>query len=163
MSEYGSGSTNLLNTDPVWIRIHNPAYKADFEEIKCFFSVQESGSDLLSSRIGIWSRTLFQVFCLGIEVPEKIFFNKYLTWKSIILICQCYIFRIRIRAKWSGPAGLVRMCYVVFSGAVSSIESMEGAVRTLGSKLVFPDTRTTILACCIIYFFRYSNINKIRF
>ena len=54
------------------------------------------------------------------------------------------------------------MCYVLLSGAVSSIESMEGAVRTLGSKLVFPDTRTTILACCIIYFFRYSNINKIR-
>ena len=129
-----------------------------------FFSVQESGSDLLSSRIGIWSGTLFQVFCLGIEVPEKIFFNKYLTWKSIILIWQCYIFRIRIRAKWSGSAGLVRMCYVLFSGAVSSIESMEGAVRTLGSKLVFPDTRTTILACCIIYFFRYRyNRNKISF
>ena len=24
ISEYGSGSTKMLNTDPIWIRIHNP-------------------------------------------------------------------------------------------------------------------------------------------
>ena len=41
----------------------------------------------------------------------------------------------------------------VFSDAVG-FESPQSFLRLLASKLIFPDTRSTILSCFLIYFFR---------
>ena len=44
-----------------------------------------------------------------------------------------------------------------------SIESLEDAVRILGSKLVYLDTKNVVLSCIIIYFFRCMFLVKMGF
>ena len=43
---------------------------------------------------------------------------------------------------------------IVFAADAVGVESPQSLLRLLASKLIFPDTRSAILSCFLIYFFR---------